>query len=48
MTQTPKKGRPKKKSKELTTDEVIKKVFPKKVTKELDKITGKIPLKSVK
>lgn len=48
MTQTPKKGRPKKKSEELTTEEVIKKVFPKKLKKELDKITGKTPLKSGK
>jgi hypothetical protein len=48
MTQTSKKGRPKKKPGRLTSDEVMKKVFPKKIVKELDKITGKNPPKNSK
>jgi hypothetical protein len=42
MTQAPKKKK-KKKLEDFTTEGIIKKVFPKKVVKELDKITGKSP-----
>lgn len=40
MTHTPKK-KEEKKPDELTNDEVLEKVFPKKVVKELKKITKK-------
>jgi hypothetical protein len=47
MSQSP-KTKQKKKPSEFTTDEVIKKMFPKKVVKELKKITGKKPPKKDK
>lgn len=48
MAQAPKKDKLKKKPEEYTTEEVFKKVFPKKVINELKKVTGKTPEKKEK